>query len=818
MTITNTLTKYTDILYKYLHYYTNTSNSNSQFNSDNIENIKKLYPVADLINTILNFPSSFASYNINYINPLISNFNNIDNTSNITLTTINNNLNDILYKELEFFTSNSDNNSSGNIDSSIPQYQKSFYDNINHTFTQIGNINLRNLCKNPITNISSLQIRQNTIANIIPQQEYLKTKLKEISLLETECLNILLPPNAELAELHKNIMFQSSWFQWINYNENILSLYYYFVIIFTPVYGLISPLIFILMQYIIFKYVLGINITLANFVSIFKLIFFGNSLLSNILNKFANIDITNKNTSLTRTQYTVLLIIKYVILVFNSSIGKGLYYILLLVGYLYGIMNCLSISTSYYRVIEQFHHKLQQTAKLVRCVHYMHRSLGHIKELQTINYGMASFFEKPFINELLENDLYINPFHLFVNYGVIMKTYKSLIDIQTIIPNYFYEMWNYIAYIDTLLSISICVTDQSFTPATYINNNDNDNNDNTTKPYINGSEMINICCENSVKNDIILGYDPFIHNNTSNINNNVTSNININNDEIDDLDNDITNNINSNVTSNININNDEIDDLNNDITSNTNSDVTSNTNSNNDVIGDINSDITSKRIMVITGANGSGKSTYIKMLMCNIILAQTIGYVPAKSFILTPFTHLHSYLNIPDVNGKESLFQAEMKRCSQLIDKLKYAENAGEFSFNVIDEIFVSTNQYEGMSSAASILKHLTKYENSLTILITHYDLLTEIKHPAIENYYFSTHDDMNDINNINDYKIKKGINTQHLAISLLKRHGFDNETIKDAQEIYHNIITNIPNLKSKSKSESIKCIDSIDKNDIISD
>ena len=81
------------------------------------------------------------------------------------------------------------------------------------------------------------------------------------------------------------------------------------------------------------------------------------------------------------------------------------------------------------------------------------------------------------------------------------------------------------------------------------------------------------------------------------------------------------------------------------------------------------------RVLFIAGCSGSGKSTYIKMLMCNIILAQTIGYVPAKSFILTPFTHLHSYLNIPDVNGKESLFQAEMKRCSQLIDKLKYAEN-----------------------------------------------------------------------------------------------------------------------------------------------
>ena len=66
--------------------------------------------------------------------------------------------------------------------------------------------------------------------------------------------------------------------------------------------------------------------------------------------------------------------------------------------------------------------------------------------------------------------------------------------------------------------------------------------------------------------------------------------------------------------------------------------------------------------VVITGPNAAGKSTFIKALSLSILFSQTICIVPASNFVLTPFTLINTYLNIPDCKGKESLFEAEMNR------------------------------------------------------------------------------------------------------------------------------------------------------------
>ena len=62
-----------------------------------------------------------------------------------------------------------------------------------------------------------------------------------------------------------------------------------------------------------------------------------------------------------------------------------------------------------------------------------------------------------------------------------------------------------------------------------------------------------------------------------------------------------------------------------------------------------------------------------------ILLGQTIGVVPAAEFQLTPFKNITTYLNIPDCQGKESLFQAEMNRCHQQLEMLENAEKQKEF-------------------------------------------------------------------------------------------------------------------------------------------
>jgi energy-coupling factor transporter ATP-binding protein EcfA2 len=184
---------------------------------------------------------------------------------------------------------------------------------------------------------------------------------------------------------------------------------------------------------------------------------------------------------------------------------------------------------------------------------------------------------------------------------------------------------------------------------------------------------------------------------------------------------------------------------------------------------------------LLTGPNGSGKSTFLKSIMSAVIMAQTLGIVPASECKITPFTYLSTYLNIPDCQGKESLFQAEMRRCHTHLAKLKALEQAGKFSFNIMDEIFVSTNYKEGVSGAYAVIKALAKCSHSLNIITTHFDKLTTCELPTFSYKQFTVELSDNDTLN-RDYKLKPGVCTQHMAIQLLRLRGFDPELIENAK------------------------------------
>ena len=109
--------------------------------------------------------------------------------------------------------------------------------------------------------------------------------------------------------------------------------------------------------------------------------------------------------------------------------------------------------------------------------------------------------------------------------------------------------------------------------------------------------------------------------------------------------------------------------------------------SDNIVTNNINIGDKTPRNILITGPNAGGKSTFIKSLAISILFSQTLGIAFAKSFCLTPFTLINTYLNIPDCKGKESLFEAEMNRSKnhlEILDNLK----KDELSFIIMDEVF----------------------------------------------------------------------------------------------------------------------------------
>ncbi len=186
--------------------------------------------------------------------------------------------------------------------------------------------------------------------------------------------------------------------------------------------------------------------------------------------------------------------------------------------------------------------------------------------------------------------------------------------------------------------------------------------------------------------------------------------------------------------------------------------------------------------MVLTGPNAAGKSTFLKALTVSLILAQSFGIAPANSLKMTPFLKINTYLNIADEEGKESLYQAEMRRAQELLSSMKQLKN-GEFGFVIMDEIFTGTNPKEGTAGAYGIAKCISKYPSCICIIATHYKKLTDLESDTggyYKNYKVYVEIDADGVITY-PYKVLPGISDQTIALLLLEKQGFDQEILDAA-------------------------------------
>ncbi len=150
-----------------------------------------------------------------------------------------------------------------------------------------------------------------------------------------------------------------------------------------------------------------------------------------------------------------------------------------------------------------------------------------------------------------------------------------------------------------------------------------------------------------------------------------------------------------------------------------NNELTNNKNGKNEDQLAVKNTIKFKKNLIITGPNASGKTTILKSTLINIILTQQFGcgfYAAAK---MAPFKHIHCYLNIPDTSGRDSLFQAEARRCKEILDVIN--ENKNDTHFCVFDELYSGTNPEEAETSATAFMMYLQKYKNVSSLLTTHF-------------------------------------------------------------------------------------------------
>lgn len=126
-----------------------------------------------------------------------------------------------------------------------------------------------------------------------------------------------------------------------------------------------------------------------------------------------------------------------------------------------------------------------------------------------------------------------------------------------------------------------------------------------------------------------------------------------------------------------------------------------------------------KKNLIITGPNASGKTTILKSTLINILCSQQFGCGFYESAELKPFDFVHCYLNIPDTSGRDSLFQAEARRCKEIIDIVD--NNKVSEHFCMFDELYSGTNPDEAVTSATAFMKYIIKNKNVTCMLTTHF-------------------------------------------------------------------------------------------------
>lgn len=178
---------------------------------------------------------------------------------------------------------------------------------------------------------------------------------------------------------------------------------------------------------------------------------------------------------------------------------------------------------------------------------------------------------------------------------------------------------------------------------------------------------------------------------------------------------------------------------------------------------------------LVTGSNASGKSTFIKAIAVNGILAQTIHTCTARSY-RTPLCLVITSMAVRDnLTEGESYFITEIKSMKRILDTIPKV-----FCACFIDEILKGTNTIERIAASASVLRHINTLR-CICAAATHDTELTRML-PGYENYHFGEQVTENGV--VFDYTIKPGPSTTKNAIALLSYMGFDKRIITDAEKL----------------------------------
>ena len=194
----------------------------------------------------------------------------------------------------------------------------------------------------------------------------------------------------------------------------------------------------------------------------------------------------------------------------------------------------------------------------------------------------------------------------------------------------------------------------------------------------------------------------------------------------------------------------------------------------NDIVMDKNTNI-----LLITGPNMAGKSTYMRELAITVIMAQIGCFIPAKEAEMMVFDSIYTRIGASDdlVSGK-STFMVEMNEANNAI------KNATVNSLILFDELGRGTATYDGIALAQAIIEYIHNNIHCKTLFSTHYHELTELdkKLKNLKNVHVSAYEENGKITFL--HKIKDGSVDKSYGIHVAKLADLPNELIKRADQI----------------------------------
>jgi DNA mismatch repair protein MutS len=186
----------------------------------------------------------------------------------------------------------------------------------------------------------------------------------------------------------------------------------------------------------------------------------------------------------------------------------------------------------------------------------------------------------------------------------------------------------------------------------------------------------------------------------------------------------------------------------------------------------------SRRMLIVTGPNMGGKSTYMRQGALIALLAHVGSFVPAESCVIGPLDRIFTRIGAgDDLAGGRSTFMVEMTEAANILN------NATDKSLILMDEIGRGTSTYDGLSLAWAVARHIARVNRSFTLFATHYFELTSLPQEieGIANVHLDATEHRDGI--VFLHAVKEGPASRSYGLAVAQLAGVPRETIAAARE-----------------------------------